>query len=202
MKDQAKVEISLSKAKLAKLLSFSILFVVAGLWLIIAQPTINNPVFNNFFVKTIAAYGATVMGLLGTCFFTKKLFDSRPGIIIDSDGITDNSGALSVGLIPWHDIDEVYEGTVQASLASKERFVTIRLKNPEEYILKQANPIQRKLMSLNARSYGSPIHISTNGLRIKHADLLQLIKENLEAYKQEHVENTKHTTEHATFETD
>jgi hypothetical protein len=177
------IEIPLSKAKLAKLLIFSILFLIVGLWMIITQPETSNPVFNNVFVKALAAYGGTLMGLLGIYFFTKKLFDKRPGIILDSQGITDNSGALSRGLIPWENIDVIFEKTIQASFASKERFITIGLKNPEQYIANETNPVKRKLMSLNSNNHNSPVNISTNGLKIRHGDLLQLMQERLHKYK-------------------
>jgi hypothetical protein len=185
METKIPIRISLHKGKLLKLLVFSIIFLAAGLWMIIAQPQISNPVFNNIFIKVIAAYGSAIMGLLGIYFFTKKLFDKRPGIIIDSRGLTDNSGAISVGLIPWNDIDEIFESTVQASLASKQRFITIGLKNPDKYILAETNFLKRKMMSLNLRSYGSPVHVTTNGLNIKHEVLLQLMIENLEKHRKE-----------------
>jgi hypothetical protein len=183
MEQHPAIEISLSKTKLAKLLIFSILFLVGGGWMIIYKPEVSNPVFNNIFVKTFAAYACVVMGVAGIYFFTRKLFDKRPGVIIDSSGITDHSGALSGGLIPWHNVSEIVERSVQASIASKQKFVTIMLKDPEQYIQNEANPVKRKLMSMNAKGYGSPVHISTNGLTIKHEALLQLLKEKFEAYK-------------------
>ena len=63
-----------------------------------------------------------------------------------------------------------------------EKFI-IDLKDPEQYIQNETNPVKRKLLSMNAKGYGSPVHISTNGLIIKHEALLQLMKEKFEAYK-------------------
>jgi hypothetical protein len=179
-----KTEIALSRSKLSKLLVFSVLFLAGGLWMIIADPQTENPVFNNPVIKAIASYGATIMGLLGIYWFTRKLFDRKPGLILSEQGILDNTSAFSFGLIPWSDVSEVYEKTIQASIASKQRFVTIRLFNPEEYIAKETNLLKRKLLEANARSYGSPIHISANGLKTSHADLMNLVKVYFEKYRQ------------------
>jgi hypothetical protein len=177
MKENDKIVIELSKSKLTKLLIFSVLFLVGGLWMITTNPQISNPVFNNPIVKTLASYGSAIMGLFGVYFFARKLFDKKPGLIIDENGIYDNTSAFNFGLIPWNDISQIYERTIQASIASKQRFVTIGLLNPEKYISRETNAIKRKLLAVNAKSYGSPIHISTNGLKINHADLLKILNE-------------------------
>jgi hypothetical protein len=178
-----KIEIELSKSKLTKLLIFSILFLFAGLWMITTNPQTSNPVFNNSILKAIASYGSTIMGLFGIYFFIRKLFDKKPGLIIDENGIYDNTSAFNFGLIPWSDISQIYERTVQASIASKQRFATVGLINPDKYISRETNPIKRKMLAVNAKSYGSPIHISTNGLKINHNDLLKILNEEFAKHK-------------------
>lgn len=157
-----RIEILFSKSKLVKLLVFSIIFLIAGLWMVITQPQTSNVVFNNPIVFNAAAYGGMLMGVLGVYFFTKKLFDTRPGIIVDENGITDNTGAFSFGFIPWSDMSEIRERSVQASVTSKQRYVTIGLKDPGAYILKEPNAAKRKFMTLNAKKGESPVHISAN----------------------------------------
>ena len=183
MTENNKIVIELSKSKLTKLLIFSILFLLAGLWMITTNPQTSNPVFNNPIVKAIASYGSTIMGLFGIYFFTRKLFDKKPGLIIDENGIYDNTSAFHFGLIPWSDISQIYERTVQASIASKQHFVTVGLINPDKYISRENNAIKRKMLAVNANSYGSPIHISTNGLKINHNDLLKILNEEFTKYK-------------------
>lgn len=175
MPDIVRTEIALSKSKLTKLLLFCILFLGAGLWMLIAQPQTSNVVFNSPVVRNGAGILGVVMGLFGIYFFSKKLLDRQPGLIIDEDGLTDNTSAFTFGHIPWADVSEVCERVVQASAASKQRFVTIRLKDPAPYILREPNAMKRKLLQLNAKNYGSPVHVSANNLQIKHADLLALI---------------------------
>lgn len=177
MTEIKKIEITSSKSKLAKLLVFSILFLCAGLWMIKANPQTSNPIFNNSLVKAIASYGAIIMGLWGIYFFGKGLFNKKPSLIIDDKGIYEYTTAYKFGFIPWSDISQINETTVQASIASKQHFVTIGLTDPNKYILKEKNPLKRKLLSGNARNYGSPIHISTNALKVNHDELLKMLRE-------------------------
>jgi hypothetical protein len=160
-----------------------VLFLIAGLWMIIADPQTSNPLFNNPIVKGMASYGSTIMGALGIYFFTQKLFQREPGLVLTDEGICDNTSAFRFGLIPWSDIAEIHEGSIQASIASKQYFVTVGLEDPEKYIAREPNIIKRKLLLANAKGYGSPVHISTNGLKADHNDLLELIQEYFEKYK-------------------
>ena len=184
MTENNRIEIPLSKAKLTKFLVLSIIFTIAGLWMIISNPQTSNPVFNNTIIKIVAAYGATVMGGLGIYFYTKKLFDKKPGLILSAEGVYENTTAFKFGLIPWTDISGIYERSVQASIASKQHFVTVALFNSDKYISRTSNFLKRKLLEANTKSYGSPIHISANGLKINHKDLLKLAKEYFDKYKQ------------------
>lgn len=152
--------------------------------MIITSPQTSNSLFNNPILKAIASYGSVIMGLLGLYFFTKKMFDKKPGLILNEQGIFDNTSAFKFGFIPWSDISEVYERSIQASFASKQYFVTIGLVNPEKYISRETSVLKRKLLIANSKSYGSPIHISTNGLKANHKDLLKLMTEYFEKYKQ------------------
>ncbi len=177
------IEISLNKAKLSKLLIFSIIFLTAGLWMIISDPQTSNPFFNNPIIKGFAAYGGALLGLLGIYFLSRKLIDKKPGLIIDDQGIIDNTTIFKFGLIPWRDISGIYERSIQVSVASKQSFITIALKNPDEYISRETNAIKRKLIQANANSYGSPVHISTNGLKMKSGELIQILHEAFEKNK-------------------
>jgi len=183
MTETNRTEISLSKAKLTKLLIFSALFLLGGLWMIITNPQTSNSVFNNPIIKALASYGSTLMGIWGIYFFSKKLFDKKPGLVLNEQGIYDNTSAFKFGLIPWSDISEIYERSIQASIASKQYFVTIGLVNPEKYISREPNVLKRKLLIANSKSYGSPIHISTNGLKTNHKDLLKLVMEYHEKFR-------------------
>lgn len=184
MSNSSYIEIPPSRMKLAKLVFFCVLFLAGGLWMIVTNPQTSNPVFNNVIVKYLASYGAAVMGLLGIFFFSRKLLDKEPGLVLNEQGIYDNTSAFRFGLIPWSDISHIYEREIQASITSKQRFVTIGLIEPEKYISRETKLLKRKILQINARSYGSPVHISTNGLKTNHNELLVLLNSYFEKYRQ------------------
>lgn len=178
-----RTEIMISKGKMTKLLVYCVLFVIGGLWVIIADPQVSNSLINNKVLKTIIGLASVLMGGLGIYFFVKKMFDKEPGIVFSEEGILDNTTVNKFGLIPWEDISEIYERTVQVSLASKERFVTVKLIDPGKYIARERNLIKRKVLDGNSKHYGSPIHFSANGLKIDHKELLELAKAYLSRYQ-------------------
>lgn len=178
MINERKVEIPLSKLKLILMLLGSALFVIGGILFII------NPTrFESFIVRSPTII--FVSGCLSILFFgllsyfiLKKIKDKKPGLIISDLGLTDNSTALSVGFIPWIDIDSIKELRVFS-----QKFINIIVKNPEDYINRQKSPLKRKVSQQNYKRFGSPIEISTNGLKINYDKLFLLIKTKFEEVK-------------------
>jgi hypothetical protein len=169
------IEIPLSKSKLFKLVVFSILFVICGLWMSIYQPESGNGILDNVIVKNTIGFLATLMGGLGIYFIGKKLFDKKPGITIDNEGIVDNSGALSMGRIFWKDVIDIKEKKVPAGF-SNQKFISITVSNPEEYIGKTHSRFKQKTMRMNLKHSGTPINISTNGLNFDFEELKAIVQ--------------------------
>ena len=177
------IEIPLSRGKLIKLLFFCTIFIVAGLWLAVYQPQTSNPILNSSILKYGVGMMGVLMGLIGVFAFLTKIFDTKAGITIDQTGLIENASTLSVGRIPWTDILDIRETTVQGSFSAKEKFIIIMVRNPDYYISKQKNAIRRKLMMLNAKKSGSPLYITTNGLKIRHTELKELLQRKLKEYR-------------------
>ncbi|WP_121809259.1 STM3941 family protein [Mucilaginibacter kameinonensis] len=178
MTTNAPIEIPLSKSKIIKGLLGSTAFVAIGLWLLIRQPHIGNPVFDNALVK----YGASIASIIffgfAAFFFLKKLGDKKPGMIINNDGLYDNSSAATIGLIPWDDIIGVSVSSVM-----NQQFLIICLKNPEQYIAAQTNLIKKKSFGFNYKNYGSPIAISANTLQCNLYELKAQIENKIAKQK-------------------
>ncbi len=172
------IEIPLSKNKLTLMLIGSFVFIAAGIWFVIKPPTINNPIIGN--PKLILSVGISSILFFGLCAFYlgKKLTDKTPGLIINKIGLTDNSGGLSVGMIPWNDIKAI---TIET--AANQRFLMIKVKNPDEYIEKQKGLVKKKAMQMNNNYYGSPISISANGLKCNFDELYKTIKDKFDNHK-------------------
>jgi len=165
------IEIPLSKKKLTLMLAGSIAFVVTGFWFIIKRPVSSLPFLGSPIVVLIT--GLAAVSSFGVCaiFIIKKLTENTPGLIINDQGITDNSSGVAAGLILWKDILDIRRTTV-----FNQSFIVVILKNPEAYIARQPNPVKRQLMKMNYKTYDSPVNISSNGLICNFDELYNLLK--------------------------
>tara|TARA_B100000809_G_C14858811_1_gene431082 strand:+ start:86 stop:634 length:549 start_codon:yes stop_codon:yes gene_type:complete len=176
-----KIEIPLSKNKLFLGIVGSILFVVLGIWLFInadgfqehSMRLLRNPRV----IKGTGILATLFFGTTGIYGF-RKLFDKKIGLIIDSNGITDNSNASSVGLIEWNDISEIKTQQVMST-----KFLLINVTDPEKFIGKAKIGMKSRLMRTNMKMYGTPLSITSNTLKYDFEKLEQLIKTEFERNK-------------------
>jgi len=178
------IEIPLSKLKLSLMLAGSIAFVALGAWFIMKPKEISMQGVHASPVQ-IFIVGIVSILFFGLCttFIFKKIIDNTPGLVINNNGINDNSGGTSVGLILWKDIKEIKELTV-----ANQNFIMIIVNNPDEYINKENSFIKRKTMEINYKTYQSPISISANGLKCNFDELYKIIVDAFKANNTPQVE--------------
>ena len=160
------------------MLAGSILFVLFGLWMSLDAAQFVSPRFSNEYFIRVS--GIVAVGFFGICggFLFKKQFDRRAGLIIDDEGITDNSGGTSIGLIRWKDIRGVRTEQIHS-----QKFLMIEVQNPEDYIAKARNGLMKNAMKVNWKMYGSPLSISANSLQYNFKELEQLVFAEMEKRK-------------------
>ena len=168
----------MSKVKIALLFAGATAFVAAGLWMW-ANPY-QTPRLNSLYVKAVASASVGFFGLCAV-YALFKLFDTAPGLIVDAEGIIDNSSGVSAGRIPWSDISGFKISTIQ-----KQRFLTIEVYDAEKYV-RRANVLKRPLVALNAKYFGSPIQISANTLKTDFDELIQLVTSSYARYRSGHL---------------
>lgn len=160
--------IPLSKIKITLLLLGSVAFVAGGLWLWTHAEVVLHR--SPLYVKGVAVAAVGFFGLCGV-FAVFKLFDSAPGLIIDSEGIFDNSSAIAAGRIPWSDISGFVVRTVE-----RQRILTIEVRDPEKYVLR-AHILKRPFVAWNSSHFGGPIQISANTLKMNFDELVRTLTE-------------------------
>jgi hypothetical protein len=171
MSEENQIEIPLNKKKLYLMLFGSIIFVCIGTWLVVSPPKSNHPIFGNPIIILTSGISAIIFfGYIAFSLF-KKLPDNKPGLIINSEGVIDNSSGVSAGIVLWKDITEITTSNVM-----NQKFLMLIVKNPEEYINRQNGIVKRKAMEMNYKSYGSPISISANTLNTNFEELYELLQ--------------------------
>ena len=129
----------------------------------------------------------SIMSIVGVLFFGfgtvviyVKLFDKKPGLIINKQGIIDNVNAPDT-VVLWSDIEKIEVSKIGGHWGQK--FLMIIIKNPQDYIDRATSPLAKKLTEMCIKKYGSPIGISTGSLQIQFDDLWNLLNEKLNEYQ-------------------
>jgi hypothetical protein len=170
-----RTEIPLSKKKVGLLTLGGLLFVLLGLVMIFVLSDFRWSLFDIIF-KAIGLLGFA-FGAVAVHIGLKKLLDKKPGLIIDEQGITDNSSGSSLGFIPWHEIVAIRRTTVMDI-----PMLLIELKHPNEFIDKAKGLIKTSL-SYNHEMYGTPLAIAGNTLKCDFNTLTTLLEDSLAGSK-------------------
>lgn len=173
------IEFKKNNKKTYFLMVAGISFVIISILFIFFPHTFRSFLMNNIFViRIVGIVGLLFFGYAVITMIKKVFFDKDLGIIINEGGIIDNSSYAGVGLIKWDDIKAIRKNEVAST-----EFLLIDLKNPEEYIIKNKSKIKQKLLSMNHRSYGTPITISSNFIDCDFNVLEEVITNSLSKYK-------------------
>jgi hypothetical protein len=166
--------ISSNKGKILKLFVGSIVFIALSYWIW------NKADFQTHFepleMKIVAIAGAIFFGI-AAIFSFYKLFDRNAGLVIDVEGIHDNSSAIGSRIIKWNNITGLSIEQIQ-----KTKLLILSVNNAEELISAESK-FKRWLMSANYKKYGTPIVISSTSLNITFDELVKTISGMLEKYK-------------------
>lgn len=170
--------VELSKTKTRLIFFGSLLFVALGSYFL----TLDRDAFESLrrFNSPTLVYG---IGLISILFFGavglfafKKLFDKAPGLVINSEGLIDNSSAVSLGVMPWADISSVDQMEIMG-----QKFICIFFEDPQKY-LGRGNFLQKRVHHMNMAMCGTPATISANTLQADFPYLYCSIKTAFENY--------------------
>ena len=170
------IEIPLSKKKLTLMVIGSLMFVVLGILFVTNPEKYTSRIMRSPTMIFIAGLASILF--FGLCFFfiVKKLGDKSPGLVISDEGILDNSSGVSGGQIKWTEIEDI-----SVIKIARQKLIMLQLKNPQDYIERQTSGFKRKMMKINYKMYGTPLSITSNGLKISFNELLSILMEKLNA---------------------
>src|SRR5262249_43517214 len=116
--------IKFSKKKIVLLIVGSCAFVALGVWMSVDAESIapDLPIKSRLLARGIGLVAILFFGLCGA-YGMKKLFDKRPGLVLNSSGIIDNSSGLAAGFIPW---DEILSAEIFQIYSQKVLIIEVR----------------------------------------------------------------------------
>lgn len=170
------IKIARSRVKILLGLVFCVFCILMGIWGVThwRYSGVFHPVFTLISgIFFIVMFGGLSIRLM------RWLFNSVPGLIIDADGICDNTVAGLENRVAWQDVDDISQWKYLG-----QKMVVILLHDPHCYIDGHPAKGRRKALLFNLKKCGSPVVISAAGLNISHRRLLELLQKELAAYRQ------------------
>ena len=107
-----------------------------------------------------------------TLVFAYNVFDRRPRIIIDDDGILDRT--LKVGLIEWADI----EGAFLRENAGQP-YLCLELRDNDKYT-QRLSPLLRRMVSLNRALGFTDVSVNLVGTDVRPEQVEELVRKEIE----------------------
>ena len=121
-------------------------------------------------LKAILFIGIIFFGY-GSIYFLKRMKTKKEMLIVNSKGITDNTSAISLGFIPWEDIEDVYVDGVLGN-----NFNELKIKNEEKY-LNNISFIKKLLINSNKKMGHQIVCITLNTTNYSINEVMEKIKE-------------------------
>ena len=174
--EETRIEIPLSKFKMVVLLLGSLLFVTLGFFMLFNAAEMQTRTFGPIWIIGFGIAGILFFGAIGVSV-AGKLFSKKAGLVIDNQGIYDNSSGVSAGFIPWKHILGIR--TIQVMTT---KFLLIDVKEPDAY-LKKNKGLKLQAMRANYKKYGTPISISSSALKYDFKKLEELFSEQFIKHK-------------------
>src|SRR5699024_9893006 len=154
-----------NKLKLLVLSICSCIFILLGFIFLFVELDLT---YSPFIIKGIGLITIILFGTL-LIFFLKRIFEHKPALIIDENGITDYSTALQVGLVRWNEIKDI-----QFTTFSRQHFLSIYTYD-KDLIINRTNAFQKTMNQINKKLMDSQINIPYKNLKCDPVQLGEAI---------------------------
>lgn len=166
------IKVPINKSKAIRLFVFFVLAVLlSSLFVLKPQFFVKGDHYG--FVKVVGYIG-TVIFVLAATIVSNKVFNRKPGLQIDSEGLTDNSMGVLFSKVLWKDITGI-----KKLHAAGENFIAVMVNNPQTIISNEPNAVKRKMLELNFQTLNTPINIAASRLKIDFESLYAQVEEAL-----------------------
>jgi len=183
--DQESVSIPVSRYKLGGLIMYAFAFLAVGILIIVYAKEISQTGYRHppkVYVIFMGILSAAFGGVASLLFVYRFFLSSKPGLIVDLEGIHDNSTLMGIGLIRWDEIIEIKE-------ADQAGYINIIVKDPEKLVDRIRNPLIKRAIKADFNKHGTPVSIAETTLRCGYDELWSLLTTRFYEY-QRAIENT------------
>lgn len=161
--------------KMGKLFVLSLVFVIVSAALVYFGMTEEDI---SMILVIAGVLGVVIFGMC-LLYFASRLKNKQPSLIVNDEGITDQSSYIQAGAIPWHEIEGIELYTM-----ANQRLIGIKLYHPEMFMSQQKG-FKKLLMRANQGLVNTPINIAESGLPMSLETLYEIIVYKWEMYVKE-----------------
>jgi hypothetical protein len=136
-------------------------FTAGGVFILFAPPRSKE------LIDVVGGWLCTIFFGGGVLIAAWQLFDSRPRIILDDEGIFDRT--LGPGKIPWARVEGAYIQSIHGT-----DFICLQLLDAERHI-QNLTVAKRALIDLNTSLGFTPISLNLSGTTANAAEVLEII---------------------------
>lgn len=153
-----KTEILVNKKRFLFVIVLSFVLILVGIGMAVFPEDFGGEILGEQFALII---GITIVVIfVGALLFAIiKLVETKVGVTIDEQGITDHVGGMNLGLIPWEDIE-----ALELKKHVGNTFVVIHLKDVLSYT-DQFKGFKKRMIKEQSSTFGSPVAIGTAMLK-------------------------------------
>jgi len=164
------IRIKVSKTKAFVLAILAALFFMLCVWALFKVEMLLDGFDQNFLIAGISIL--LIASGLGCLSSLSKLNDSKPGLIINGNGIQINIGPNRGQFVQWNQITGLkIHNQIQGSV-----FLLIFVKNPEDFYSK-SNNLNRFLLKMNNVSHKTPLSLTSTWLECSFEQLITIIED-------------------------
>ncbi len=153
------------KLLLRLLLALALLLTSVALWFV-AHSNNDAPLT----IVIVSALGI-VFTAAATLWMIRRMLDSSPALVLDSEGIHDHSSAVAFETVLWNDILDF-----RLEQMNRQEFIVVVVSNPDVYIAQKA-ALQQQAARANYSLCGSPVTISASMLSLSTHELLSTLQQ-------------------------
>lgn len=173
-----KVTIRTSKIKIVFGATISLIFSVFSALMLLRPDGLVSYFFRSPELIWLVGFITILFSFISLFYFLKRLFGNGFALIVDEEGIIENTNATSIGFVPWEDVVKIKKTRIAST-----DFLIIEVRDAKKYIAKSRNFFQTKIMKMNFKYYGTPITINSNTLKCNFTDLEQNVQSIFEEWK-------------------
>ncbi|NDV66607.1 STM3941 family protein [Bacteroides sp. 224] len=123
------------------------------------------------FIIVLASLAVTAFFVVGYIYLRKENFI---GFFISSEGFNDISTGHRYGIVEWEDVVKIR--IIDDLDHPGKKYISLKIKNPQEYIAREQIMHKRRSLELKLHYYGSPICFSNRGLDCSFEELEETIR--------------------------